>query len=87
MTIKSFKKGSWEYTHYVISGNKKIYLSVRQAQCLLLLKDNTEKAIASQLGLSPGTVNSYLRAVKEKCNCFSRKDLVKIAAATKAIVC
>ena len=79
------KKGNWEYSHYVVINGQKIYLSIRQAECLKLLKNHTEEKIAKKLGLAVGTISCYLQNIKAKLNCVNKKQLLKIAERMKEI--
>lgn len=59
---------------------KSSHLTQRQVDCLhYLLKGMTVKQIATELSLSPRTVEHYLEAVKNKLSCNSRIELFKKA--------
>lgn len=67
------------YTHYLMKSNCAIYLSKRQAECLLLLRFYTQKGIAEVLNLSPRTVESYFANLREKLNCKNKFELIEIS--------
>lgn len=58
-------------------GNKKISLSSRQLQCIILiLQRKTNKQIAKVLHLSPRTIEDYLITIKQKFDCTERHQLL-----------
>ena len=56
---------------------KQNMLTKRQHECLYYLaKGMTMKEIASELKLSPKTIEHYLETVKQKLNCHNRAELI-----------
>jgi len=56
-----------------------IYLSQREAECVArLLYGYRYKKIASELGLSRRTVESYLNNVRNKMHCRTKAELIKL---------
>ena len=57
------------------------YLTQREAECMmLLLQGMTMKGIGQQLELSPRTVEYYLKRIKERIGCRTKKELIKYAS-------
>lgn len=55
-------------------------LSPREMECLRLMNENLSASkIALNLGLSCRTVENYLENIKNKLDCYSKCDLIKIA--------
>lgn len=55
---------------------RKIRLSLRQAEvALLVLQGHSSRSIASNLGVSPNTVNVFRRQLYTKCNLSSQAEL------------
>ena len=62
------------------------HLTQRQLECLVhLVKGMTAKEIARCLMLSPRTIEYYLGLLKDKFNCHSRSQLIKIALSLEAV--
>lgn len=54
-----------------------VYLTQREAECMIsLLNHGSTKTISLQLGLSPRTVEFYIRNIKAKLKCNSRSALI-----------
>lgn len=55
-----------------------VYLTAREEECsLLLLEGMTLKEIAKILGLSPRTVEFYLKNIKTKLNCRTKFHMMR----------
>ena len=60
-----------------------IYLTYREAQCMLLfIRGKTVAKVAQQLALSPRTVEYYLNNIKDKVNCRTKSELIERIAQT-----
>ena len=60
-----------------------IYLTYREAQCMLLfIRGKTVAKVAEQLALSPRTVEYYLNNIKDKVNCRTKSELIERIAQT-----
>jgi DNA-binding CsgD family transcriptional regulator len=58
---------------------KNIYFTRREAECMVwLLKGKTIRRVAMELGLSPRTVEFYLKNMKAKLNCQTKFELVEL---------
>lgn len=67
------KLGFWKY-------EKIKRLTPRETDCLIQIKDNLSATkIALHLGISPRSVEKYLENIKNKLDCYSRSELIKIA--------
>ena len=53
-----------------------IYLTLREAEIILLLEGNTYIQIAMKLGISKRTVELYINNVRKKLNCSSKNKLI-----------
>lgn len=63
--------------HYL--DKKGLYLTHREAGCMFyIIKGMTVKATAHELGLSPRTIEFYLKRIKQKMNCNNRAELINI---------
>lgn len=71
------RRGKHYYSHYVSYNNERIYITERQHNCLALYQNKTMKQIATQLQLSPRTVESYLLQLKRKLNCHYKRELAQ----------
>ena len=88
-TASALKRLSWILDPFNINHHQMIppcaeplspNLTSQQFKCLLhLVKGMTIKQIATELTLSPKTVEHYLDAVKIKLNCHSRSELIGAA--------
>lgn len=53
------------------------YLTFRESQCVYFaMQKLTIKETASQMGLSPRTIEFYLKRIRIKLNCPRKKDLI-----------
>ena len=68
-------------THQRIELSDGHYLTQREAECMmLLLQGLTMKRIGEQLDLSPRTVEYYLKRIKVRTGCRTKKDLIQYAS-------
>lgn len=64
-------------SHPRISLSGGLYLTHREAECMhWMLRGCTMKNIASKLHLSPRTIEYYLKRLKERWGCKSKKELL-----------
>lgn len=57
------------------------YLTQREAECMtLLLQGFTMRKIGEQLELSPRTIEYYLKRIKERVGCRTKKELIEYAS-------
>jgi len=58
-----------------------IHFSKREAECMsYLLRGKSTRGIAKILGLSPRTVEYYIRIMKKKLNCRTKFELIDLVA-------
>lgn len=77
--IDSFKQLQFApYCHYYIEeGNTELYLTMREAQVVLLsMMGKTAKEVSRRLGISFRTVEYYLENVKRKLDCDSKREAI-----------
>jgi DNA-binding CsgD family transcriptional regulator len=61
-----------------LSSEPSIDFTPRELDCIVLLMQGyTFKMIASKLGISPRTVETYIENIKQKTGCFSKGELIK----------
>ena len=69
--------------HYVVDADlfPGVYFTYREAQCMAeLMCGKTIKATGESLGLSPRTVEYYLKNMKSKLKCRTKSELMQIIA-------
>lgn len=67
--------------------DKRISLSARQLQCLiLLLRGKTSKQMGKILKLSSRTIEDYLSVLKEKLNCHDKTELIDVILSTNGFI-
>ncbi len=60
-----------------------LYLTRRESECVFYaIHNHTIKKTGSFLDLSPRTIEFYLKRIREKLNCRSKKDLVRAMKGT-----
>ncbi len=65
-------------TYHADLAGQLLKVSQREAQCISgILKGKTNKVIASELGLSPRTIEAHLDRVKDKMQACSKIELIK----------
>lgn len=58
-----------------------LYFTFREAQCMAqIMRGKTIKSTAHYLGLSPRTVEYYLKNMKSKLKCRTKSELMQIIA-------
>lgn len=58
---------------------KNVYFTKREAECMvLLLKGKTINKVASELILSPRTIEFYLKNMKNKLGCHTKFELIEL---------
>lgn len=63
---------------YVLDDKHTLYLTYREAQCMLLfIHGKTVLKVAQYLALSPRTVEYYLNNMKSKFNCRTKSELIE----------
>jgi Response regulator containing a CheY-like receiver domain and an HTH DNA-binding domain len=63
-----------------------VYFTRREAECMiLLLRGTTVNNIAKKLGLSPRTVEYYIKNMKNKVGCRTKFELVELVYASDFI--
>jgi DNA-binding CsgD family transcriptional regulator len=69
---------------YILENNQpNLYLTFREAQCMAhMMLDCTMKETAQLLGLSPRTVEYYIKRIKTKIGCRTKESLIKEIQAT-----
>ncbi len=76
--IRAFIKATPIHKYPIIFGEKEIYLSDKEIQCVNLLSSGKNaKQIASNLKLSPRTVEKHFENIKNKIGCESRDIIIK----------
>lgn len=66
-----------QVSHFIGAELNNIYLSKRQLSCAeFLLKGMTSKQIATQLNLSPRTIETYIEILKNKFQCHNKTELI-----------
>ncbi len=64
--------------------DREVHVSAREYECLLLLAEGKAiKEIASDLNISPRTVEEHIINAKNKTDCSTRKQLIKLVKANK----
>ncbi len=61
-----------------------VYFTLREAQCMAqIMRGRTVKSTALFLGLSPRTVEYYLKNMKAKMKCRTKSELMQLIADTE----
>lgn len=70
--------------HYLIDENDaSAYFTYREAQCMAqIMRGKTIKAAAQAIGLSPRTVEYYLKNMKAKFKCRTKSELMQLISLT-----
>lgn len=69
---------------YVLGEDHKLYLTYREAQCMLLfIHGKTVIKAAQCLALSPRTVEYYLNNMKSKLKCRTKSELIELILQTQ----
>ena len=64
------------------------YFTYREGECMAqFLRGQTIKATAEVLGLSPRTIEYYLKNMKAKCGCRTKSELIHKVAASNFVSC
>lgn len=80
------RMGSQRITNNYYLGDEypDVYFTQRETECMvLLLRGMTITAVAEELGLSPRTVEFYVKNMKMKIGCSSKSELVEKVARSK----
>jgi DNA-binding CsgD family transcriptional regulator len=65
--------------YYLNEPYQQVYFTYQEARCLLHCKRNSRyKAISQALNISERTVEFYLKNMREKLKCKTKKDLLKV---------
>ena len=65
--------------YYLQNDVSHLYLTQREAECIfLILQGYTLKETATELSLSPRTIEFYFKRIKEKFGCNNRANLIKL---------
>ena len=72
--------------YYFTKDHESIYLTHREAGCVYyVMQGCTIKKTASQLSLSPRTVEFYLKRIRDKLHCQNRTELMVMLAEFKVM--
>jgi DNA-binding CsgD family transcriptional regulator len=83
MADKKLKREMTLKKYFLGTQFKDIYFTRREAECMvMLLKGKTINAAALKLGLSPRTVEFYLKNMKVKIGCCTKFELIELVIAT-----
>jgi DNA-binding CsgD family transcriptional regulator len=64
--------------YYLGDQYKDIYFTQRQIECMVLfLQNKTNEEVGVIMGISKKTVEAHSIKMKEKLNCFSKKELIE----------
>ena len=78
LSISVFKERRDLRTYYLGDSYPELYLTKREAECMFwLIQDCTIAQTASHMGLSARTVEFYMKNLKTKLSCHTKKDLVE----------
>ncbi len=73
----SMYKNSPRARYYLGIGFSGVYFTSREAQCMtLFLEGKTNLEVGICLGLSLRTIDAYLKTMREKLGCSSKKELI-----------
>ncbi|MDF1760376.1 MAG: helix-turn-helix transcriptional regulator [Coxiellaceae bacterium] len=65
-----------------------VYLTMRELDCLkYLMRGMTYLGIGNKLGISMRTVETYMKKIKQKLNCSSKKSVIVTANKLPSLVC
>ena len=77
---RTVKKYNVTENYYLNADYEDVSLSQRQSQCLFyLIRGKSTPMIASILGLSPRTIESYVEEIKNKMGCTKKSELIEKA--------
>lgn len=78
------EKSSLPRRHYYLNDHdKSAYFTYREAQCMAqIMRGKTIKASAQAIGLSPRTVEYYLKNMKAKFKCRTKSELMQLISLT-----
>ena len=74
--------------HYIIDSKKfpGVYFTYRETQCMTeLMRGKTIKSTGETLGLSPRTVEYYLKNMKSKLKCRTKSELMQLIAGSEMV--
>jgi|SRR3989339_1120662 len=64
--------------YYLDPPYQNIYFTPREVQCLFCCQKSSQyKVIARVLNLSDRTIEAYLRKIRDKINCHTKKEMMK----------